>query len=261
MKIKNEYPILDAMQRNDLLSCHLHEGLLKKFGSEGCVEIFVRAIEALKNVEGYYYITNTFYDAHRKAMPKIRNIESEIAKKKFPSRVIIHSSGFGINRNIIESGREVSELFVFSKTDLLGYGFVETMVDDTTGQAKWRGDGFLPDTDDNLSPRDMFMQIWADYSALIYFTEMCEIDTKVVQPDKKFRDKGGSKIYNDTKNNITFLDCRWFTELIRNTPFTVTGHLRWQPCGENRAKRKLIWIEPFEKHGYHRKATKELQTP
>lgn len=260
MKIRDEYPILDALQKGDLLKCHVESGMISKFDKDGCLEIFVRAIEAIKKVEGYYYITNTFYDAHRKAIPKIKNIETEIATRKFGSHVIIHSDGFVINRNFVEDGRELTELFVFSKNTMYGYGYVQTLIG-SDGLPMWRGDGYLWALDSDITPKDLFLQVWADFMALLYFTEMCEIETKLVQPDKKFRDKGGSKIYNNTKNNITFLDCRWFTELIRNTPFTVTGHLRWQPCGENRNKRKLIWIEPFEKQGYHRKATKELQTP
>jgi hypothetical protein len=56
------------------------------------------------------------------------------------------------------------------------------------------------------------------------------------------------------------LDCKWFTDIIREAPFRVKGHLRWQFFGEKKAKRKLIWIDEFEKSGYKRSATKTLNT-
>jgi hypothetical protein len=79
---------------------------------------------------------------------------------------------------------------------------------------------------------------------------------RVIAPNKKDR-TNGQKHYNESKSDITILDCRWFTELIRDTPFAVRGHLRWQVHGEKRGKRKLIWIDKFEKAGYHRKQSKE----
>jgi hypothetical protein len=87
----------------------------------------------------------------------------------------------------------------------------------------------------------------------IYFIHNCEIETKVVKPKEKHR-LYGVKYFNESKSPFTILDCTWFTNLIRDTPFTVNGHFRWQPCGVNYSKKKLIWIDAFEKKGYTRKA-------
>ena len=82
-----------------------------------------------------------------------------------------------------------------------------------------------------------------------------KVEVKEIKPkEKTYFNK--DKYFNETKSNITVLDCRWFTDLIRNIPFQVKGHLRWQVYGEKNQKRKLKWIDEFEKHGYTRKATK-----
>lgn len=71
--------------------------------------------------------------------------------------------------------------------------------------------------------------------------------------------QGYSRFLNNSKTNITFVDTLW-KQRISTEGFKVSGHFRLQPIGEGRLKRKLIWIEEFEKHGYNRKATVELLT-
>ena len=48
-------------------------------------------------------------------------------------------------------------------------------------------------------------------------------------------------------------DVKWYTEISNDDSFQVSGHFRLQPYGDG--TRKLIWINEFTKHGYHRKAT------
>jgi hypothetical protein len=50
------------------------------------------------------------------------------------------------------------------------------------------------------------------------------------------------------------LDSTWFTTIVRSEGFKVGGHFRMQPFGKNLSDRKLIWISPFDKNGYTRKA-------
>ena len=49
----------------------------------------------------------------------------------------------------------------------------------------------------------------------------------------------------------------YFTEYIRDEDFKVSGHLRLQSYKnkDGEISRKLIYINEFVKHGYHRKAT------
>lgn len=79
-------------------------------------------------------------------------------------------------------------------------------------------------------------------------------------PPKAQANVGFTRFLNNSKLNITFCDTLW-KQRINVDGFKVRGHFRLQPCGEKREKRKLIWIEEFEKQGYNRKATVEMQRP
>lgn len=86
-----------------------------------------------------------------------------------------------------------------------------------------------------------------------------EITEKNLPPNAK-ADIGGARFLNNSKLNVTFCDTLW-KQRINIDGFKVRGHFRLQPHGEKSKKRKLIWIEEFEKQGYNRKATVELQKP
>lgn len=81
--------------------------------------------------------------------------------------------------------------------------------------------------------------------------------TKKHLPPKAKTNIGSTRFLNNSKLNITFCDSLW-KQRISVDGFKVRGHFRLQPCGEEWKKRKLIWIEEFEKQGYNRKATVEL---
>jgi len=66
-----------------------------------------------------------------------------------------------------------------------------------------------------------------------------------------------NRFLNNSKLGITFCDTLW-KQRINTEGFKVRGHFRLQPVGEGRQKRKLIWIEEFDKKGYHRRATVEI---
>lgn len=54
------------------------------------------------------------------------------------------------------------------------------------------------------------------------------------------------------------VDSLWDTEVNVLNPFGVSGHFTHQPYGKGSSLRKLIYIEPYMKQGYHRKATKDI---
>jgi hypothetical protein len=91
----------------------------------------------------------------------------------------------------------------------------------------------------------------------------CEVETKIVPPGKKAF-HANQKYVNETKSPIEVMDATWFTTFIRSEEFAVGantgGFFRLQPCGKDLKDRKLIWVFPFMKHGYTRKA-KVLSDP
>ncbi len=84
-----------------------------------------------------------------------------------------------------------------------------------------------------------------------------KVETKIIWPGAKFfgDSQKKEKIINQTRLKIKFRDCSWFTTICRNEGFTVSGHFRLQPKKINGEwTREMIYINSFEKHGYHRSA-------
>lgn len=93
------------------------------------------------------------------------------------------------------------------------------------------------------------------------FINFAEVETKVMKPNTQIWDeKMVNAIYNNkTRGDITVIDSTWYTNLVSSGAFKVRGHFRLQPHGPGLKGRKLIWINDFEKEGYHRKAKIENQ--
>lgn len=85
------------------------------------------------------------------------------------------------------------------------------------------------------------------------FKNYAEVETKHVKPNQVLRGIG-CNYSNGTNNNVTFLDCKWFTNIVRSDGFKVRGHFRLQKYGYGLSKIKIIWINDFEKEGYTSKA-------
>lgn len=88
------------------------------------------------------------------------------------------------------------------------------------------------------------------------FINFAEVETKVMKPNTQIWDERCvNAIYNNkTRSDITVIDSTWYQNLVSSGAFKVRGHFRFQPYGPGSAKRKLTWINDFEKEGYNRKA-------
>ncbi len=92
------------------------------------------------------------------------------------------------------------------------------------------------------------------------FKQYAEVETKILEPKKKTK-IFGCKYLNETDMNITHLDSKWFTNLVKSDAFKVRGHFRLQPKKkEGKWTKELIWINDFEKSGYTAPARKLTQT-
>jgi len=106
-------------------------------------------------------------------------------------------------------------------------------------------------------PEDYKVENWEPYCIrflqILMFLKYTEPEVKVIPSGKKVGTKKNG-YYNLTRNDVQVVDSSWNTTVVRSEGFSVDGHLRLQPFGEGRKKRKLIWIEPFAKSGYVRNA-------
>lgn len=92
----------------------------------------------------------------------------------------------------------------------------------------------------------------------ILFCHFADIDIKYVARagSREARKESGNKnaYVNDSRFSIRHLTANYFTEICNDSGFPVRGHFRLQRVGEDLSERKLIFISPFMKKGYHRKA-------
>jgi hypothetical protein len=106
------------------------------------------------------------------------------------------------------------------------------------------------ESDDN---RMSFMMIDAEALAFEKYAPLVDC-LRDVEDEIYFTQFIGLLDKNETKYAVEILDSTWFTTIIRSEGFRVGGHFRMEPYGPGMAQKKLIWIEPFEKTGYTRKA-------
>lgn len=104
------------------------------------------------------------------------------------------------------------------------------------------------------------LQLIYDYLAILKCFLLMEKYAKVEIKDiagksKIIGDKKSDKIINQTDYNVKIRDSSWFTTICRNEGFHVRGHFRLQPKKVNGEWiKELIYINEFEKQGYHRQA-------
>lgn len=94
-----------------------------------------------------------------------------------------------------------------------------------------------------------YINMVLDYLCL---RQWADIEIAEIQTKQKKEVKGKKNIIIQDGISYFVLDSKWFTEVCNNNEFIVSGHFRLQPYGDG--SKKLIWINEFKKHGYHRKA-------
>lgn len=89
----------------------------------------------------------------------------------------------------------------------------------------------------------------------VLFKNIVEERTVYTKPHEgKIQWKPKASTELDLPFTINRLDASWYTTYCRTDGFLVSGHFRMQPCGRGRQDRKLIYIKPFMKDGYVRRA-------
>jgi hypothetical protein len=245
---ENTYPAYMQIQRNDLLSLNIDALFKDEILTDN--KKFFDFIESIKytfnQVDETYYVTETFKEAIHIAAPKI--IKDRKLFTEIPSScgVLFTKNGFTLYISNPTDKKLKLLCYGFTRDTLTTYGIIDN-------DFKYGGAAF---TYKGINDTEYLSNYLNGILLAIWFIKNCEIETKVLQPKEKHRQEG-IKYYNESKSPITILNCNWFTNLVRDIPFSVKGHFRWQPCGEKLQRRKLIWIEEFEKSGYNRKALKE----
>ena len=186
-----------------------------------------------------YYIAQKFSEAAIKNEDKLRKLcqDVEIRKEVAENCAMIYANMILAMKNGVFT--------VFAKG-----GEILALIDENN-EISYLGKD-MPEHDLSLS---RFAYIF--FSFLI-FKKYASVDLVFVEKGKKKKTSiaDNGKIVNDTGVDVILLDSTWFREIIRNEGFKVRGHFRLQPYKDENGKwtRKLIYINEFEKHGYHRRA-------
>ena len=127
----------------------------------------------------------------------------------------------------------------------------------------------LPDEDGGMAPEPILRTGFGSMDVtgagliiaiqnFLLFCHFADVDVKfVARPgSREARRQAGDKdaYVNDTQFNVRHLTAHYYTTISRDESFGVRGHFRMQPFGTGRSERKLIYISPFTKNGYHRRA-------
>ena len=126
-------------------------------------------------------------------------------------------------------------------------------------QAAIRGDSSINIIQDYLlSDDEEYANVILFGLTILLFKYVANVETIMVGAGvrRKVSNDSDDIVVNKTPFPINCLDCSWFKTIIRTEGFMVRGFFRLQPYGVGRCERRLIYIKPFQKHGYVRTARK-----
>lgn len=119
---------------------------------------------------------------------------------------------------------------------------------------------------EDTKDRDLGTLMANYYSALPIsfhiFKKHAEVEVVDAKPFKKVQipknDAGDDTLLVDSHLPVKYYDCSWFRTIVRTEGFSVRGHMRRQPYKNEDGEwdYKLIFIRPYQKHGYTRTAKK-----
>ena len=93
---------------------------------------------------------------------------------------------------------------------------------------------------------------------ILAFKKLGEIETIPVGSGirRVIHNNDDSVVVNKMPFQINVIDSSWLRTIVRAEGFSVRGHFRLQAYGVGHSLRRLIYIKPFQKHGYVRTAKK-----
>jgi hypothetical protein len=120
---------------------------------------------------------------------------------------------------------------------------------ETTKEGKWVSK-LLLNTEPDVPIEAFLINTLQIIHAVTLFKQYAEVETKILHPHQRPHDIACA-YRNNTKFDVTFLDSKWFTNLVKSDGFNVRGHFRLQPKKKNGEwTKELIWISEFHKTGY-----------
>lgn len=221
------------------------------------------AIRELSNVKGncrkLVVFSKTFVDAMDKSYMKFTQFHMDILEELDDENGIVRSPYFIEGCYVVYRVKNNCLTLWIFQDSIDKYLSIPTYYICVSPKDRIKGKGHqldcmiveLLDNCIEVNLRD-YIDMVLDYLCLRQWAEvqLGKISTKV-----KVEIKKNKKIQIITESGLDYyiFDSKWYTEIVNNESFQVSGHFRLQPYGDG--TRKMIWINEFTKKGYHRKAT------
>jgi hypothetical protein len=90
--------------------------------------------------------------------------------------------------------------------------------------------------------------------AFYLFYKYADVETVVLDKIQRKQKIFGVKYFNETQSVVKIIDSAWARNIIQTEGFNVRGHFAFRWIGEGRRRKRLVWINEFQKEGYNRKA-------
>lgn len=198
-----------------------------------------------------YYISRTFYKALAKSFPTlVKLFDEKVMESLHEDCCLIWSdTTYMLWRDPADDGSYYVLVIVNGSVAFFSsYQFDDTDVNNTHSLS------FMYINDFSNDDRTYIESIYA----FLLFKKYGNVDIETVAARKTLRKSQilGEKVNNFMGIDVQVLDSRWFTTICRDEGFLVSGHFRLQPCKDEQGQwtRRLIYINPYAKHGYHRMA-------
>ncbi len=154
-----------------------------------------------------------------------------------------------LNGLVYDLAEEYSFIFLCQNCDTLQYVFYRTID---------KSNDFEFVTSIEPHPEEKEGNLFHDLALYWMMERYAKTETRILSPKKKMRITPTKLegILNELRFKVKLRDSSWFTTIIRNEGFTVSGHFRLQPKKDTNGEwtRELIYINEYQKHGYHRNA-------
>ena len=236
-------PELSILTNKDLSKVIFRNGDVKDINniSGNLRSIFYNNIEYFNNNK--YYICKSFDNAMRRSIKHIQRLAlDEVREKKniqISGTYIFNDATYMVNITYNEN---------FTNSTGLMFGEYHELICavDSENDFRWNSN------DVKKGREELNLNLLVLYPLYIYiFMKYAEVETKHIKKNTKEK-INGVKAFNKSNLDITYLDSKWFTNIIMSEGFGVSGHFRLQPYKNNMNvwNKKLIWINDYKKNGY-----------
>ena len=263
MKISNRnYPILEKLYKGSLGKIPINVSDKLFFDKVG-----LKFNEVWKYYRKYFIqdiniISKSFSDASTKAFHKLLDLWSDCIVNDISDFIvngtyIIGNAVYMIHYETKQGSESQSiALYVFDKYGMPLYVYIVN----ENGYQGWVTQQENIDSKQKDKIQNILFNRLANVIVLSMFKSYAEVETKTLFAKTK-KIELVNKYVNDTDLNLTFIDSKWFTNIVKSEGFSVRGHFRLQPKKKNGEwTKELIWVNEFNKLGYTAPARKLSST-